>query len=117
MWNILWLGSGILFWVMGFVRVGHTNDREPLGKAFLLPPQVIYLMCGQPHAANIPHGVMGFSALVGQLAGILFVLCGILFSFLLRNDFVAQIWILGIGSIVVLIIVYMLYQRYQYKVE
>jgi hypothetical protein len=67
----MWIVIGIIFWVIGFKGVGFVEQQGfILGRVFLRPPTIIYLMCGLPEAPNIPSGVMSGAAIVSQLHGI-----------------------------------------------
>jgi len=118
MWYEMWIGFGILFWLLGFLRAGYTRERgNLLNKVYVRPPQVIYLVCGLPKASNLPHGVMAVLALMVQLQGILFIVYGIICYFWRDRNFALDGFLLLIGTILICSFSWQLYKRDPYTVE
>ena len=111
-WSELWIFSGVLGWVLGWIRVGKVRQIGlPIDKAFVRPPFIIYLACGLPRARNIPKGVMAVSALGLQLVGLLWFFYGITYSYWpIKNQYVHGT-ILCIGIVLILIYCWTLYKR------
>lgn len=112
------IGAGIFIWILGFIRVGRVRENDMLvSRTFVRPPFFIYLLCGMPRARNIPKGIMAIPALFGQLQGLFWILCGLIFPYLPSQKLILQGSIFLIGMILIMVYVLTLYERRAYKVE
>lgn len=116
-WSLGWLGSGLLVWIIGFVRAGSTNKKNGLlvEQSFIHPPFFIYLVCGMPKAQNIPPGVMSVPGLMSQLVGLFWLAYGLTDFGLPPQKVELQILIWFIGTMVLIpLYVLRLYNRNRY---
>ncbi|MGB8984095.1 MAG: hypothetical protein WCC12_19660 [Anaerolineales bacterium] len=112
-WSIEWIGLGLLIWILGYRRVKDANKIGLSEMGFVHPPFLIYLVCGLPKAPYLPRGVMPIPPLLGQLAGLLWIVLGLIFSFI-QNIFLL---VLLIGTVMILTYVWILSKRNLYKIE
>lgn len=117
-WHEMWIGFGVFFWIIGYVRVGRVRENDLLvDRTFVRPPFVIYLVCGMPRARNIPKGVMAIPSLFGQLQGLFWILYGLIFHICQVKNLFVQGSIFLIGMVLTMVYVLTLYERRAYKVE
>ena len=117
MWKI-WIVLGVFSWLIGFIGAGRTLERGSLlNKVYVRPPFWIYLICGLPKASNIPPGVMGLLALVGQLQGILLIVFGAIYYFWPNQNFMLYGSFLLLGISLLYVYGSNLYKRHRYKAE
>lgn len=113
-WSTFWIVSGLGLWTYGFVTVGRPRETGFLvDKSFVRPPFFIYLICGMPKAKNIPVGVMSIPALIGQLAGWLWLIVGLTYFF--TQSIALHVWLFFIGTILIIIYALVLFNRNLYK--
>ena|SRR5215203_5502121 len=112
------IGAGVFIWILGFIRVGRVRENDVLvNRTFVRPPFVIYLVCGMPRARNIPKGVMAIPSLFGQLQGLFWIFCGLIFPYLPSQKLIFQGSIFLIGIVLIMVYILKLYERRAYKVE
>jgi len=115
MWIGLWITLGLFLWFVGYFRAGFLEEEGPLiSKAFVRPPFLIYLLCGLPHASNIPKGVIALRSLMTQFQGILFFAYGITYKYLPNHDFNLHMTVMFFIVFAVLWFCWLLYKRYPY---
>ncbi len=111
----LWIGFGVLCWIIGFSRGNSTRlNRTNRSWSLLRPHPWIYWICGSPKVPRLPRGVIGLPELIVQLEGIYFVLCGILSYFMSSIGPFLQTLFLFIGTVLICITCFGVYKRYPY---
>jgi hypothetical protein len=117
-WREMWIGFGVFVWIAGYIRVGRVRENDVLvNRTFVRPPFFIYLLCGMPKARNIPKGVMAIPSVFAQLQGIFWLLFGLTNPDLnIQKPIIQEITFL-IGTISIIVYVWILYKRNEYRID
>jgi hypothetical protein len=111
-------GAALLIWILGYVKVDFEEPKGPaLYRAFLRPPPLIYLLCGQPSSSKIPRGVMAVQALFAQFQGFLCLILAILSFYAQGLELRLEPAVLVVGTILNYFLALRLYHLYPYKKE